>query len=65
MRDIYQILREKEQAILRLRKELEALRVCVPLLTEGQEAAGAAAPVPANRWPAETETPAPPKPYQN
>ena len=65
MRDIYQILREKEQAILRVRKELEALRLCLPLLAEGEETAGAAASVPANRWPAETEPSAAPRTYQN
>lgn len=65
MRDIYQILREKEQAILRVRKELEALRVCLPLLAEGEEAGGVASAVPTNRWPAETEPPAAAKTYQN
>jgi len=65
MRDIYQILREKEQAVLRVRKELEALRFCLPLLAEGEESAGASPAVPTNHWPAEAEPPAPPKAYQN
>jgi len=65
MRDIYQILREKEQAILRVRKELEALRFCLPLLAEGEEGAGVSPAVPTNHWPAEAEAPAPPKAYQN
>jgi hypothetical protein len=60
MKDIYQILREKEQAIARVRMEVEALRVCLPLLVESNsETSIAAAPAgqsaPANRWPAASE----------
>jgi hypothetical protein len=44
MKDIYQVLREKEQAVTRVRQEIEALRFCLPLLegegTTGQATAG-------------------------
>lgn len=34
MKDIYQVLREKELAIARVRQEVEALRFCVPMLAD-------------------------------
>ncbi len=34
MRDAYQLLKEKEIDIARLRKEIEALHVVIPLLAE-------------------------------
>jgi len=34
MKDIYQVLREKELAVLRVRREIEALRFCLGLLAE-------------------------------
>jgi len=34
MRDFYQVLREKELEILRVREEIEALRSIIPLLEE-------------------------------
>ena len=34
MRDLYQVLREKEQEIIRVRQEIEALRAIIPLLAE-------------------------------
>jgi hypothetical protein len=34
MRDFYQVLREKELEIVRVRHEIEALRAILPLLTE-------------------------------
>lgn len=34
MKDVYELLREKETAILRLRQEIEALRCVVPLLSD-------------------------------
>ena len=34
MRDIYQLLREKEQRIEQVRKEVEALRAVLPLLAD-------------------------------
>jgi|HubBroStandDraft_6_1064221.scaffolds.fasta_scaffold09520_2 hypothetical protein len=68
MKDIYQVLREKEQAIARVRRELEALRFCAPMLAEAAEplqppASAPASPV-VNRWPSDTEA-HPPNPYQN
>ena len=42
MKDIYQVLRQKESDIVRLRKEIEALRTIIPLLEdEGNNHAGA------------------------
>ena len=38
MRDVYDVLRQKELEVSRLRKELAALRVVVPLLSEDDEA---------------------------
>ena len=37
MKDIYEILRQKELEISRLETEVEALRVVAPLLSENQE----------------------------
>ena len=34
MTDFYQVLRQKEMAIDRIRREIEALRVVIPMLTE-------------------------------
>lgn len=68
MKDIYQVLREKEQAIVRLRQEVEALRFCLPMLAEMNELSSSPAvqtsAVPANRWPAETKA-EPANPFHN
>jgi len=66
MKDIYQVLRDKEQAVARLRQEVEALRFCLPLLIEGETPALAGQPLPArsSHWPAEAGTPSS-KPYEN
>ena len=37
MKDVYEILRQKELEISRLEVEVEALRVVAPLLSENQE----------------------------
>ena len=37
MKDIYQVLHEKEQQIDQLRKEVEALRIVAPILTDQPE----------------------------
>jgi hypothetical protein len=37
MRDVYELLRQKELEISRLEIEVEALRVVAPLLSENQE----------------------------
>jgi len=41
MKDIYELLSQKELAISRLETEVEALRVVAPLLSEDQEAGDA------------------------
>lgn len=38
MKNIYEVLRQKEQEIRRLEKEIEALRVVLPMLTEEADA---------------------------
>jgi hypothetical protein len=69
MKDIYQVLREKEQAVARLRREIEALRFCAPMLAEAGEAIQPPAPSPsstqATRWPVDVETRDSSHPYQN
>ena len=37
MRDLYQVLREKELQIVRVRQEIEALRATIPLLEDDEE----------------------------
>jgi hypothetical protein len=37
MRDVYQVLREKELEISQVRQEIEALRAAIPLLADGGE----------------------------
>jgi hypothetical protein len=36
MKDVYEVLRQKELALSRLEKEIEALRVAAPLLSEDE-----------------------------
>jgi hypothetical protein len=36
MRDVYEVLRQKELEVSRLQKEVEALRVAAPLLSDGE-----------------------------
>ncbi|HYX67586.1 MAG TPA: hypothetical protein VE825_00515 [Terriglobales bacterium] len=38
MKNIYEVLRQKEQEIRRLEKEIEALRVVLPMLAEDSDA---------------------------
>jgi hypothetical protein len=38
MKDVYQVLRQKELALERIREEIEALRFVTPLLSEDTEA---------------------------
>ena len=45
MRDIYQVLRDKELDIMRVRQEIEALRAAIPLLADDEELAPADAPL--------------------
>jgi len=44
MRDVYQVLREKELEITRVRQEIEALRAAIPLLVDGEELEPSEAP---------------------
>jgi hypothetical protein len=37
MKNVYEVLRQKELEVSRLEKEIEALRVAAPLLFEGEE----------------------------
>jgi hypothetical protein len=37
MKNVYEVLRQKEQELIRLEKEVEALRVAAPLLSEDKE----------------------------
>ena len=39
MRDFYQVLREKELAVIKVREEIEALRNIIPLLEEDEDGA--------------------------
>ena len=61
MQDLYQVLRQKEIEIERVRKEIEALQFVIPLLAEDSQGQAASVPAPqpgraANRsiknWPA-------------
>ena len=38
MKNVYEVLRQKELEVSRLVKEVEALRMAAPLLSEGEEA---------------------------
>ena len=38
MRDVYEVLRQKELEVSRLKQEVEALRVAAPLLSDGAAA---------------------------
>ena len=42
MKNVYEVLRQKELEVARVEKEVEALRVAAPLLSENDEAAFAA-----------------------
>lgn len=69
MKDIYQVLREKELAVARVRQEVEALRFCAPMLAEAAESSQNPArsndSAAASRRPAELESRNPSNPYQN
>jgi hypothetical protein len=47
MKDLYQVLRQKEMDIERVRRELEALRFVIPLLAEDADSVSKAQPP---RW---------------
>ena len=63
MKDVYQVLREKELDVTRVRKEVEALRYAIPLLeAEAADSMNVVAAAPQrpsghfNRWPLHIET---------
>jgi hypothetical protein len=61
MKDVYQVLREKELDMMRVRQEVEALRFAIPLLAEADSMNidAAVPPLPAGRvnmWPLHIET---------
>lgn len=41
MKDVMELLRTKEQELLRVKRQVEALRVALPLLSEADEPMGA------------------------
>ena len=53
MRDVYSVLRQKELDVQRVHREIEALRVVIPLLIEPVKDMSRAesTPPPNNRWP--------------
>jgi hypothetical protein len=70
MKNIFEVLREKELRLARLRTEVEALRFVAPLLTDqnpdGNNNQGAHQPdlawtpvLPRNKWPLKVGDPAP------
>ncbi len=69
MKNVYEVLRQKELELTRLEKEVEALRVAAPLLSESEKDASieaantkptlAAAPQPALRMTQPAPNPAP------
>ena len=58
MKNVYEVLRQKELELARLEKEVEALRVAAPLLSDEKE------PVAETAMPKPTLTAAPPVPQQ-
>jgi hypothetical protein len=44
MKNVYEVLRQKELEMLRLETEVEALRIAAPLLSEGEEIGNANKP---------------------
>jgi hypothetical protein len=61
MKNVYEVLRQKELELARLEKEVEALRVAAPLLSDDKDAATSDAAVPK---PTLATTPAPQQPIR-
>jgi len=59
MKNIYEVLRQKEADIERLKKELQALRIVAPLLEEELPAEVQVAPPPVRTYPTVQAKPAP------
>ena len=60
MRNVYEVLRQKELELARLEKEVEALRVAAPLLSEDKELTE----TPGNKPTLATTTPVPQQPIR-
>ena len=63
MKNVYEVLRQKEMELTRLEKEVEALRVVAPLLSEEKESIAdtvkSALPVAVNAQPSVARVPGP------
>jgi len=59
MKNIYDVLRQKEAEVERLKKELQALRIVAPLLEEEVAPEMQVAPPPARTYPTVPAKPAP------
>ena len=57
MKNVYEVLRQKELELSRLEKEVEALRVAAPLLSDEKEAGMEAGNKPTLAIPAPAQTP--------
>jgi hypothetical protein len=57
MRNLLEVLREKETDLARVRQEVEALRFVAPLLFDRSDQLRPETPPP-NRWPLEVDMPA-------
>jgi hypothetical protein len=57
MKNVYEVLRQKELELSRLEKEVEALRVAAPLLSDEKEAGMEASNKPTLAIPAPAQTP--------
>ena len=55
MRNLHQVLQEKETDLARVRQEVEALRFVAPLLFESDDQSAVWSGTPKNRWPLEVE----------
>jgi hypothetical protein len=62
MKNVYEVLRQKELELARLEKEVEALRVAAPLLSDDKEVTGTDATTPKPTL--ATSTPAPQQPIR-
>jgi hypothetical protein len=60
MKNVYEVLRQKELELARLEKEVEALRVAAPLLSDDKDMVSDAAPKPTLT----TASPAPQQPIR-
>ena len=55
MRDVYEVLREKEKAVARVDREIRALRLAVPLLTDATDIGPIPAATPGDHGTAEAQ----------